>query len=231
MPMPLLLLCVLWCVCVTRVYSVCVKVGVQKKLHERHIFIQSDGSHASESNARSRCGGLHHLGDRPGGTDTRINGPILVVSTLIDCVAASAAETEYASLFINSREGEAIRTALEELGHPQDATPIQCDNSCATGIANDTVKQRRSRAMDVRFHWIRDRVRQGHFNVFWKKGVDNLADFFTKVHPVKHFLTMRKFFIHDIAPPATNKDKHKNIGGATSRTTSVPATGRTTTVV
>jgi hypothetical protein len=39
------------------------------------------------------------------------------------------------------------------------------------GIINDTVKQRRSKAMDMRFYWVRDRTRLGHFIVNWKKGI------------------------------------------------------------
>jgi hypothetical protein len=34
-----------------------------------------------------------------------------------------------------------IRIILEEMGHPQLTTPIQVDNSCAAGIANDTFTQ------------------------------------------------------------------------------------------
>ena len=42
-----------------------------------------------------------------------------------------------------------LRTILEDMHHPQPATPIQTDNACAAGICNDTVKQRRSKAMDI----------------------------------------------------------------------------------
>jgi hypothetical protein len=45
------------------------------------------------------------------------------------------------------------------MGHPQLATPIQTDNECAPGIVNNTVKQRRSKAIEMRFYWIKDRVK------------------------------------------------------------------------
>jgi hypothetical protein len=41
--------------------------------------------------------------------------------------------------------------------------------------------------MDMRFHWVRDRVRQGQFNIQWRPGAVNLADFFTKALPVSKF--------------------------------------------
>ncbi len=40
------------------------------------------------------------------------------------------------------------------------------DNSTASGIATDTVKQKRSKAVDMQFYWIRDRVRQGQFQIY-----------------------------------------------------------------
>jgi hypothetical protein len=85
---------------------------------------------------------------------------------------------------------------LEEMGHQQPATPIQADNACAVGLANDTVKQKRSKAIDMRFYWVRDRVKQGQFVIYWKKGGDNDADYFTKHHPPAHHRRMRSKFLH-----------------------------------
>jgi len=64
------------------------------------------------------------------------------------------------------------------------------------GIANETVKQRRSKAMDMRFYWIRDRIKQGQFTVLWRKGSLNLADYFTKHHSPKHHQLMRPRYLH-----------------------------------
>ena len=76
------------------------------------------------------------------------------------------------------------------------ATPIQTDNSCAEGIVNDTVKQRRSKAIDMRFYWVRDRVRQGQFKIYWKRGKDQYADYFTKHFPASHHREMRPMYLH-----------------------------------
>ena len=43
----------------------------------------------------------------------------------------------------------------------------------------------------MRYHWIRDQVKLRVFNIIWKPGKLNLADFFTKAHPVKHHLEIR----------------------------------------
>ena len=71
----------------------------------------------------------------------------------------SAAEAEPGGLFLNDKETIDLREMLQEMGHPQnEPTLIQTDNSKATGISNNTIKQRRSKAMDMRFHWVRDRT-------------------------------------------------------------------------
>ena len=70
---------------------------------------------------------------------------------------ASAAEAELGALFLNCQEAVPIRIMLEEMGHTQTPTPVQVDNSTALGIATGTIKQRKSKAMDMLFYWIRDR--------------------------------------------------------------------------
>jgi hypothetical protein len=69
------------------------------------------------------------------------------------------------------------------------------DNECARGIANETVKQKRSKAIDMRFYWIRDRVAQKQFKICWQKGSDNLADYYTKHHPPAHHQRMRSRYL------------------------------------
>jgi hypothetical protein len=78
---------------------------------------------------------------------------------------------------------------LEELGHLQPPTPLKTDNT-TDGIANDTVKQKCSKAMDMQFYWIHDHVHQGQFHVYWRKGGVNGADYFTKHHPTRHHQEM-----------------------------------------
>ena len=73
-------------------------------------------------------------------------------------IMASAAEEEYGSLFLNGQAAVPIGTTLVEMHHPQPPNPIQVDNSTAVGIANKIIKQKRSKAMDMRFHWIQDRI-------------------------------------------------------------------------
>jgi hypothetical protein len=72
------------------------------------------------------------------------------------------------------------------LGHPQPATPLRTDNYTSFGILNETIKQKRSKAMGMRYYWLTDRVRQKQFNVYWQPGRDNLGDYHTKHHSAQH---------------------------------------------
>ena len=85
------------------------------------------------------------------------NGVAILVecSTIKRVVVSSAAEAECAGCFYNvQRAMIPIRIVLEELGHPQPHTRIRCDNSTAVGFANNTMCQKRSKALDMNYHWI-----------------------------------------------------------------------------
>lgn len=49
----------------------------------------------------------------------------------------------------------------------------------------------------MHFYWIRDRLRQGQeFLVYWKKGILNKADYFTKHHSASHHQAIRSSYLH-----------------------------------
>jgi hypothetical protein len=166
------------------------------------LHVESDASYLSAGKARSRAGGFHYLGNQPGGK-TRYNGPVNVLCQIMHEVQSSAAEAELGALFLNAKEACPTRICLEELGHSQPATPIVTDNSTATGISNDSVKQKRSKAIDMRYYWVRDRVRQNQFRIHWKPGKTNRADYFTKHHPASHHQAIRSAYLHEPSPTPT----------------------------
>jgi hypothetical protein len=159
------------------------------------LHIHSDASYLSVSNARSRLGGLFFCGYKPPQEDT-LNGSILNVASVKKNVVASAAESEVGACFQNTQSGAPLRVTLAELVHIQPATPLRTDNSTAFGILSETINQKRSKAMDMRYLWLTDRVRQKQFDVYWRPGREHLGDYHTKHHSARHHKDMRGLILH-----------------------------------
>ena len=129
---------------------------------------------------------------------------------------SAASEAEAAALFTNMKEGVIQRIALEEMQWPQPPTPITVDNSTAAGLAWDTIKANKSRAMDMRLDWIQDRAQQQQFLVTWAPGKLNKADYFTKLHAPIHHRRMRFVYLHPPSPlnnPAHLSHANLSCGG------------------
>ena len=143
--------------------------------------------------ARSGAGGCQHSSDLKG---TVHDGPVLTTAKVMKNVMASATEAELGALFMNAQEAVGIRNCLGAMGHTQPATPIRADDNAANGIINNTMKQKRSKAIDVRHHWMRNRVNQGQFKVCWESGECDEGDFCTKHHPPACHEQMRPIHTH-----------------------------------
>jgi hypothetical protein len=175
---------------------------------DMQLHVHSDASYLSEKYARSRSAGIFFLSSTapatlpdPDDPPPPFNGAIHVHSAIIKAVMSSATEAETGALFYNCKDGAVLRQTLEDMGHPQGPTLVQTDNACAAGIANATVKQRRSKAINMRFYWVRDRVKQGQFIIHWKRGRDNLADYFSKHHSAAHHRLMRSRYLLELHTP------------------------------
>jgi hypothetical protein len=170
------------------------------------LHIHSDASYLSENEAKIRAGKFFYMGNNNKNDKNLNNGAILIISKVLKHVMSSAAEAEIGAVFINAKEGAVLRTTLEELGHTNTPpTPMETDNTTATGYSNGTIKQKRTKAMDMHFYWIKDRVKQGQFNVHRGPGFQNLADYFTKYHSPAHHKRIRDVYIHADERPINRK--------------------------
>jgi hypothetical protein len=50
--------------------------------------------------------------------------------------------------------------------------------------------------MDMRYHWLADRVHQKQFDIYWRPGRENLRDYHTKHHSAQHHKDMRGLILH-----------------------------------
>ena len=106
-----------------------------------------------------------------------------------------AVEAELGALYLNAKEAIYLRKILHEMGHIQPCTPILTDNTTAEGVINKKIQPKCTKAMDMRFHWLRDCKAQGQLKFTWCPGKSNLADYFTKHHPPAHHVKIRSEFL------------------------------------
>ena len=60
----------------------------------------------------------------------------------------------------------------------------------------------RSKAIDMRFCWLKDRAEQGQFEIHWAAGDENWADCFTKHHSATHHKILRPCYLKEQDSPA-----------------------------
>ena len=119
------------------------------------------------------------------------NGAVLNVAKILGTVISSAAEAELGALYVNAQEAVPMRHLLEEMGHKQPKMPIQTDNSTACGVVDSTIQPHWTKAMDMRFHWLICRNKQGQFQYYWNPGKENFANYWTKHHCAAHHIEKR----------------------------------------
>ena len=98
--------------------------------------------------------------DEPG-----MNGFIEVNSTIIPTIVCVASEPEYAAVYHAGKGEVLLRRTFADLNHPQPPTVNYTDNSTAKGIATDTCKMRRSNAINMRYHWTKEQLKNGELTV------------------------------------------------------------------
>ena len=164
------------------------------------LHVETDAAYLVLPNAKSRIAGYYFLSNQPlpspARPDPKPNGPILIECKTLRHVVASAAEAECGGLFHNGQMAVPIRQLLIDIGHPQPPTPLKTDNSTASNFTQCNMKQKKSKSWDMRYNWLRCRETQQQLRIYWDRGTNNLADYFTKHHPPKHHIHMRPYFLH-----------------------------------
>ena len=162
------------------------------------LLVDSDAAYLVLPGAKSRFAGHFMLEARHNKYtehDPPINAPILVTCKTIKNVVCSAAETECGGLFDNGQMAIVIQRTLEAMGHKQQATRIKTDNDTANSFVHSTIRLKQSKTWDMRYNWPRGGIAQTLLKVFWDRGKNNLADYFTKHHAPAHHRIQRYKYI------------------------------------
>lgn len=130
------------------------------------LIAHSDTSYMNEPKAKSTAAGYFWLKNKSDkDTYMKLNGAIHVLSKIIRLLCSSTAESELAALFINVKAAIPIRQTLIDFEHEQPPADLVTDNSIASGIVNQTIKQNKSRSMNMRYFWLIDQKKEKLINV------------------------------------------------------------------
>ena len=119
------------------------------------LAAHSDTSYLSKPKACSREGGHFLLSSNT--TIPQNNKALLNIAHMIKHVMSSETEAELEALYGMARLAVYIIIVLEEMGHKQPPTPLQTDNSISEAVVNVKIQPKLTKAMDMRFHWLRDK--------------------------------------------------------------------------
>ena len=121
------------------------------------LHADTDASYLTEPETCSRTSGYFFLGSIPSKcAQESLNITIHVNCNILKSVATSAAESETGISFVTGRYVIILRSTLEEIGHPNPITKLFMENMAADVITNNTMKQQKTRAMNMQYFWIRD---------------------------------------------------------------------------
>ncbi len=74
------------------------------------------------------------------------------------------------------------------------------DNECAIGLATSSVRPKKSKSINMRLDWLKERASQLFFRLVFLPGLINPADFFTKILSIYRHLAAL-LFLHGTPYP------------------------------
>nr|GEV52202.1 hypothetical protein [Tanacetum cinerariifolium] len=99
----------------------------------------------------------------------------------------STSGAEYESLSACCAQVLWMRTQLTDYGFHFDKIPMYCDTKAAIAISCNPVQHSRSKHINVRYHFIKEKVEKGIIELFFVETKYQLADLFTKALPGERF--------------------------------------------
>eukprot|EP00957_Ditylum_brightwellii_P208528 15357882-Ditylum_brightwellii.AAC.1 len=128
---------------------------------DMQLHVNSDAAYLVMPAAKSCIVGYFFLSADPNPlnyNNAPHNALMLVKCCTLKNVICSAAETECNGLFHNAQNTVTIRSILQALSHPQQATKIKTDNSTVNAFVHAPMRFKRSKTWDMRFHWLREKA-------------------------------------------------------------------------
>ena len=136
-------------------------------------------------------------GQRGGYVLTLFGNALSVASKRFPTVALSTMEAEYMTLSESLRSLMHFRNMAKEFDcfEVPDKLDVFCDNQLAIFISENLVNNDRSKHIDIRFHFIREKIQEGLVNLSHIATDLNMADIFTKPLTTEVFTRLRRMFM------------------------------------
>jgi len=120
------------------------------------------------------------------------SGPIIWSSRKQNIVATSTTDAEYVAAHDAAKEVVWSRQLLKDINTEQDGpTILHCDNAAAMKLMQNPVYHRRTKHIDIKFHYTRDLIKQKQIDVKHVSSQMQLADILTKPLTREKFETNR----------------------------------------
>jgi hypothetical protein len=120
------------------------------------------------------------------------NAPVTWSSKLQKTVALSSCEAEYMALSAATQECVWIRSLLRDMGVSLTApTIIKEDNQGCIELTKSTKHHARTKHIDIRYHFIRERIESRDIQITYCATADMVADIMTKALHAPQFLRLR----------------------------------------
>lgn len=108
------------------------------------------------------------------------NGPIIWSSRQQGIVATSTTNAEYIAAYEAAKEIVWTRQLLSNIGVKQEQTILNIDNVAAETLIKNPTFHKRTKHIDVKFHYTRELIKNSSIKVQHVKSSDQLADILTK---------------------------------------------------
>ena len=135
------------------------------------MVIYSDADFAGDLDDRRSCSGY---------ISVQQNGAISWASKRQQTVALSTTEAEYMALSAAVQEAEWLYQLRRELLNQSDAVKMYCDNKSSICLAKTNMYSSRTKHIDVKHHFVREKISEGEIVVEYISTDQMAADFLTK---------------------------------------------------
>nr|GEY55055.1 retrovirus-related Pol polyprotein from transposon TNT 1-94 [Tanacetum cinerariifolium] len=134
----------------------------------------ADADHAGcQDTQRSTSGSAQFLGDKLVSWSSKKQKSTTISTT----------ETEYIAMSGCCAQILWMRSQLTDYGFDFNKIPLYCDNRSAIALCYNNVQHSRSKHIDIRQHFIREKVKRGVVELYFVTTDYQLADIFTKALP------------------------------------------------